>query len=58
MREATMPTVIHEVTLDDIDEALAYARATKTARKACGLDTSASDEWIDTLLDMRHALTA
>jgi hypothetical protein len=52
-----VPSILHEATLDDIDEALAYARATRTARKACGLDTSASDQWIDTLLDMRSALT-
>jgi hypothetical protein len=53
-----MPTVIHEVTLDDIDQALRYARATRTARKSVGLDTSSTDEWIDTLLDMRAKLTA
>jgi hypothetical protein len=58
MREATVPAVIHEVTLDDIDTALRYARATRTARKSVGLDTSGTDEWIDTLLDMRANLTS
>lgn len=52
-----MPTVIHEVTLDDIDLALQYARATRTARQSDDLDTTSTDEWIDTLLDMRTALT-
>lgn len=58
MPGVNMPTVIHEVTLDDIDQALRYARATRTARKSVGLDTASTDEWIDTLLDMRANLTS
>lgn len=52
-----MPTVIHDITLSDLDEALTHAYTTVTVRRAFSLDTTASEAWIDTLLDMRTALT-
>lgn len=54
----TPPTGLDDTSIEQVDEALAYARSTKAARKATGLDTAAPEQWIDTLLDMRHALTS